>query len=94
MELSELWIKKFEDEGFASVFEWDDPAGTVYRLHEHKGKVSLFVTDGSCIFNFGGETKEVKAGQRFDIPVGVEHSAIVGAEGWKVVVAEEIEGDA
>jgi hypothetical protein len=28
MELSERWIKKFEDEGFASIYEHQDIAGT------------------------------------------------------------------
>ena len=94
MELSEHWIKKFEDEGFANVYEWQDPAGAVYEEHAHQGKVSLFVTDGSITFDFSGEKKEVKAGERFDVPVGAKHSAVVGPAGWIVIVAEEIDGDA
>jgi quercetin dioxygenase-like cupin family protein len=93
MELSERWLQKFEDEGFASVYEWQDPAGTVYEEHAHKGKVSLFVTDGSITFDFAGEKKEVKANERFDVPVDAPHSAIVGPQGWIVIVAEEIVGD-
>lgn len=93
MELSETWIKKFEDEGFASVYEWSDPANTVYGSHSHQGRVSLFVTDGSCMFDFGGEKREVKPGERFDVPVGTEHSAVVGKDGWIVIVGEEIAGD-
>lgn len=93
MELSERWLKKFEEENFASVYEWQDPAGTSYPEHTHKGKVSLFVTDGSITFDFGGEKREVKAGERFDVPVGKPHSAIVGSQGWIGIIAEEIEGD-
>lgn len=93
MELSERWIKTFEDEGFPHVYEWSDPAGTKYDPHSHRGKVSLFVTDGSCTFDFNGESREVKAGERFDVPVGKEHSAVVGPQGWIVIVAEEIAGD-
>lgn len=93
MELSERWIKTFEEEGFASVYEWSDRAGTVYEPHSHKGKVSLFVTDGEIEFDFSGTKKVVKAGERFDVPVGTEHSAVVGPEGWIAIVAEEIEGD-
>ena len=92
MELSERWLKTFEDGGFLSVYDWSDPAGTIYTEHAHKGKVSLFVTDGSCVFYFEGKKKEVKAGERFDVPVGALHSAVVGPEGWIVVVGEEIEG--
>lgn len=93
MELSERYIQKFEQEGFASVYEWQDPAGTVYPEHAHAGKVSIFVTDGSITFDFGGEKKEVVANQRFDVPVGALHSAVVGSGGWIVIVGEEIEGD-
>lgn len=94
MELSERWIQTFEDEGFSSVYEWQDPAGTIYEEHAHKGKVSLFVTDGSITFDFSGEKKEVSQNQRFDVPVGVPHSAIVGPQGWIGIVGEEIPGDA
>lgn len=93
MELSERWFKTFEEEGFVSVYEWSDPAGTVYKPHHHKGRVSLFVTDGQVEFDFLGEKKVVKAGERFDVPVGMEHSAVIGPKGWIVVVGEEIEGD-
>ncbi len=93
MELSERWIKKFEDEGFASVYEWQDPAGTVYEEHSHKGRVSLFVTDGSITFDFSGQKREIRAGERFDVPVSIPHSAGVGPQGWIVIVGEEIEGD-
>ncbi len=93
MELSERWLKKFEEEEFVSVYEWQDAAGTVYEEHVHKGKVSLFVTDGSVTFDFSGEKKEIKAGERFDVPVDAPHSALVGPQGWIVIVGEEIEGD-
>lgn len=93
MELSERFIQKLEKEGFASVYEWQDPAGTVYEPHSHKGKVSLYVTDGSIEFELSGKKKLVVAGQRFDVPVGVEHSAVVGSKGWIVIVGEEVEGD-
>ena len=93
MELSERWLKKFEQEGFTSVYEHQDAQGTMYKEHSHKGKVSLFVTDGSIMFDFAGETREVKAGERFDVPAGKPHSAIVGPTGWIVIVGEEIDGD-
>ena len=93
MELSERYIQKFESEGFPSVYEWQDPAGTMYPEHAHKGRVSLFVTDGSIVFDMNNVKKEVIANERFDVPVGVPHSAVVGPNGWIVIVAEEIEGD-
>jgi quercetin dioxygenase-like cupin family protein len=55
--------------------------------------VVQFVTDGSVTFDFSGKKREVKFGERFDVPVGAPHSAVVGPQGWIVVVGEEIEGD-
>ncbi len=89
MELSELYIKKLEDEGFASVYEWQDAAGTVYKTHEHQGKVAILVTDGSITFTVGDEITVVNAGERFDIPPHFPHSAIVGAVGWIGIIGEE-----
>jgi len=91
MELSERCIAKLESEGFANVYEWTDPARTEYPEHAHTGKVSLFVTDGSITFDFEGTLKELKAGDRFDVPIGKLHSAVVGPRGWVVVVGEECE---
>jgi len=91
MELSERCMKTLEAEGFTSVFEWADPARTEYPEHSHEGKVSLFVTDGAITFDFEGTLKELKAGDRFDVPVGALHSATVGPRGWSVVVGEEFE---
>lgn len=93
MELSERWLKKFDEEGFASVYEWSDPAGTVYPAHAHAGRVSLFVTDGSITFDFEGEKREVKANERFDVPVGKPHSAVVGPGGAIYIVGEMVEED-
>lgn len=93
MELSERFIAKLEQEGFPSVYEWQDAPGTVYDEHAHQGKVTLYVTDGSITFDFEGTKKEVVAGERFDVPVGKKHSAVVGPKGWIVIVGEEIEGD-
>lgn len=93
MELSERWLKKFEEEGFAFVYDWQDPPGTFYEAHAHKGKVSLFVTDGSITFDFNGQKKEVKAGERFDVSIAQMHTALVGPQGWITVIGQEIVGD-
>ena len=93
MELSERYIQKLESEGFANVYEWQDSAGTVYPEHAHQGRVSFFVTDGSIVVTINGETKEVKANERYNVPPTVPHSVVVGPEGWIVIIGEEIEGD-
>ncbi len=91
MELSERFIQKLEKEGFTSVYEWTDPARTEYPEHAHEGKVSLCITDGSITIDFEGIVKELKAGDRFDVPIGKLHTATVGPRGWIVIVGEELE---
>lgn len=93
MELSERYIKTLEKEGFANVYEWQDPAGTVYDEHAHDGKVALMVTDGSVTVVLRGNTREIAAGERINIPSGVPHSAVVGPTGWIAIIGEEEDGD-
>lgn len=80
-------------DGFLHVFEWTDISGTVYEPHEHRGKVAVITTSGSIEFDIVGEKKTFRAGDRFDVPVGVIHSAVVGPEGWSCVVGEMVKGD-
>jgi len=82
----------FKSEGFTHIYEWKDKPGIKYEEHAHKGKVSLYITAGSVTFS-GGINKELKSGERFDVPVGIAHTAIVGLNGCSYIVAEEIEGD-
>ncbi len=93
----ELVAKSFEDilkaEGFPVVYNWYDEPGTKYENHKHQGKVSFFVLEGSVTFS-GGINKTVSKRERIDVPVRVEHSAIVGNKGCRYVVGQEIEGDA
>lgn len=94
MELSERCIQTLENEGFVSVYEWTDAPGVVYEEHVHQGPVTIFVTDGSLIMKIGKETRELRTGERFDVPMETPHSAVVGPEGCQYVVGEMIPGDA
>ena len=93
MELSERYIQQLEKEGFASVYEWQDEPGTVYPEHEHEGKNTMMLTDGSAVAVVAGEEKVLSAGDRLDVPAGVKHSVTVGSDGWIVIVGEEIPED-
>jgi len=92
MELSETYIKKLSAE-YPSVYEWQDPPGTVYEEHEHQGKTTLWLTDGSIEMKVNGEIINLKAGDRYNVPPKTKHTAVVGPNGWIVIVGEEIEGD-
>jgi quercetin dioxygenase-like cupin family protein len=79
-------------QGFVHIYTWHDAPGVAYPLHAHKGRVTLCIVEGSVTFSGGFEKTLVKGGT-FDVPVGVEHTAVVGPDGCTYVVGEEIEGD-
>jgi hypothetical protein len=83
-----------QKEGFTHVYEWHDVPNTEYPKHAHKGKVTLYITRGDVTFIFSDSTtKTISSGQRFDVPVGLEHRAKVGSNGCNYVVGEMIEDD-
>lgn len=83
-----------QSEGFVHVYEWHDEPETEYPKHQHKGNVSIFIENGDVTFNFSdGTTRGVRRGERFDVPVGLEHTGVVGTEGCDYIVGEMIEGD-
>ncbi len=85
--------QKLAEEGFPHIYEWHDEAGTIYPLHEHKDTVGMYILAGDLIFQFGDEEIALKEGDRFDVPPGKEHTAIVGKNGCDFLVGEMIEGD-
>jgi quercetin dioxygenase-like cupin family protein len=89
----ELLRKKLAEEGFPHIYEWHDEPGVEYPAHAHKGAVSMYILEGSLTFWFGVEEQILKEGDRFDVPVGKEHTAKVGEQGCTFLVGEMIEGD-
>lgn len=86
-------MRKLQDEGFAHIYEWSDEPGTEYPAHSHKGAVSMYILKGGIVFWFGTEEIALNEGDRFDAPVGIEHTAKVGSDGCTFLVGEMIEGD-
>jgi quercetin dioxygenase-like cupin family protein len=85
--------RKLTEEGFPYVYEWHDEAGTVYPPHAHKDKVSMYILGGGLTFRFDDEEVTLKEGDRFDVPPGKVHTAIVSENGCDFLVGEIIEGD-
>ncbi len=80
-------------EGFAHVYEWTDEPNTEYLEHAHKGRVSFYITKGSILMILDGVHTIIRQGDRFDVPIGIPHTAKVGDDGCTFIVGEEIEGD-
>lgn len=90
MELSERCIQTLEKEGFLHVFEWKSERGTISKEHAHQGKVTIFVTEGQLALTIAGDTHDLKAGDRFNIPPYVSHHTVAGPNGCQYVVGEMI----
>ncbi len=93
MKKIDSYKKQLQQENFKHIYEWTDEPGTEYPAHSHKGPVALYVTQGSITFNIEGESLELKDGDRFDVPVGKEHTAKVSSEGCSFLIGEMIKGD-
>ena len=93
MELSERCIQTLEKENWHHIYEWQDKPGIIYPEHTHRGKVTIFITEGSIELTISGEVLSLRPGDRFNVPPNTPHSAVVGPQGVQFVVGEEIEGD-
>lgn len=93
MELSERCIAQLEKEKWPFIYEWNDKPGTIYPEHSHKGKVVIFITEGSVSLTISDHTQTLVTGDRYDVPINTTHSAIVGPQGVQFVIGEEIDGD-
>lgn len=83
-----------QSEGFLHIYEWHDEPGTLYSKHAHKDKVSIFIENGEVELTFSDGTKNILyAGDRFDVPIGIEHTAKVGQQGCDYIIGEMIKGD-
>jgi quercetin dioxygenase-like cupin family protein len=62
---------------------WENGPGAVYAVHDHPYAKVLIVQQGSITLTLPREGREVgmRPGDRFDLPAGTPHRAVVGSEG-------------
>ncbi len=93
MELSERYIQTLEREGYSAICERQDAPGQLHPEHSLPFRAAVLVTDGSLMFDFGDETKEIRATERFNIPADRSHSVTAGPEGAIYIYGEETKVD-
>lgn len=73
---------RLRDEG-VDPSAWSNGAGDEYAAHRHGYTKVLMCAAGSLTFRVGPEAipVELRAGDGFILPAGVEHAASVGADG-------------
>lgn len=75
------------------VYQWTDKPHTVYKKHSHKGSVSFYVLSGGLSMTFPDKTIELSVGDYIDVPIKIEHTAVIGANGCTYLVGQELEDD-
>lgn len=69
-----------EQEGLAA-YRWSNGPGDVYGAHTHPYHKVIYVVRGSITFGLPGQSIELSAGDRLELPPGTSHDAVVGPEG-------------
>lgn len=66
-----------------SAYAWQNGPHDTYSAHNHSYDKVIYVVRGSITFGLPdrGESVELRAGDRLDLPRGVRHDAQVGPEG-------------
>jgi len=82
-------MEQLVKEGFGGVTTYQDAPGFEYSEHTHEKFAVHVILEGSMVLTDKNGTKELKAGERFDIPAGTTHSAKMGPQGCKYVVGEK-----
>jgi uncharacterized protein YjlB len=64
-------------------YSWSNGPLDVYSAHSHSYNKVIYVVQGSITFGLPGLGKQLtlKAGDRFDLPAGTIHDAVVGSQG-------------
>jgi quercetin dioxygenase-like cupin family protein len=63
------------------VFPWSNPPGELYAPHVHGYDKILYVVQGSISFGLTDGRVILEAGDRLELPAGIEHAAVVGPDG-------------
>jgi mannose-6-phosphate isomerase-like protein (cupin superfamily) len=80
-------LDTFRAEGCSEPRTWANGPGERYGWHAHRYHKVLFCLEGSIRFHLRDGDVCLTAGDRLDLPAGVEHAATVGPEGVRCIEA-------
>jgi quercetin dioxygenase-like cupin family protein len=63
------------------AYSWSNAAGEIYAPHVHGYDKVVYVVRGSIEFGLTDGRVLMQAGDRLELPAGIEHAAVVGPEG-------------
>ena len=80
----------FEARGVPAT-RWTNAPGSVYEVHHHPYRKTLFCVDGTITFFLpdSGTDVPLAPGDRLVLPAGTRHGAVVGVNGVTCIEAAE-----
>ncbi len=82
------WKRVLRDDGYTTVYEWQDAPNAYYPPHAHPNETAHVVLEGEMTIIVAGKAQVFGPGDRFDVPAGSEHAARIGASGCRYLVGE------
>ena len=76
----------FAEDGL-SPHAWSNGPGDTYDWHSHGYHKVLYCVRGSIVFHMRDGDRELRPGDRLDVPPGAEHAATVGPDGVECMEA-------
>lgn len=83
------YFRQLEEEGFETLYVWQDAPNTFYSDHKHIGDSAHIILDGEMTLTMQGESKTYYSGDRVDVPGGAVHSAKMGPIGCRYLIGEK-----
>ena len=84
------WQEVFAKDGYSQHWVHTDKAGYFYAMHNHPIDTAYVVLTGSMGVEVDGEMRVFNAGERFDAPKHVFHSAKIGPKGCTFLIGVRV----
>lgn len=81
--------RQLEEEGFETLYVWEDRPNATYSDHTHPGDSAHIILEGEMTLTMRGDSQTYRAGERVDVPGGAVHSARMGPTGCRYLIGEK-----
>jgi mannose-6-phosphate isomerase-like protein (cupin superfamily) len=81
-------IAELVGEGFSHTYVWEDVPNARYPNHTHGVETAHIILSGEMTLTMDGVSKTFREGERAEVPAGARHSARMGPQGCRYLIAE------
>lgn len=86
----EKWQELFVKDGYGQYWVHTDKPEYFYARHDHPIDTAYVVFVGSMVVEMDGQPHVFNAGERFDVPKHVFHSAKIGPQGCTFLIGVRV----